>query len=52
MAALGLPKEYGYCILVAADSALVIAYLGIRVGRARKQFGVEVKINRHILSLF
>lgn len=44
MAALGLPKDYGYCILVAADSALVIAYLGLRVNGARKQFGVEVKM--------
>ncbi|RDD43579.1 Microsomal glutathione S-transferase 3 [Trichoplax sp. H2] len=41
MSSLGLPKDYGYCVLIAADSVLVLIYLGIRVGRARKQFGVE-----------
>ncbi|EDV24809.1 Microsomal glutathione S-transferase 3 [Trichoplax sp. H2] len=41
MASIGLPQDYGYCVLVAADSVLVLIYLGIRVGRARKEFGVE-----------
>jgi len=36
----GIPREFGYVILVAAASAIMIIWMGIQVGKARKQFKV------------
>ncbi|CAD5116570.1 DgyrCDS5449 [Dimorphilus gyrociliatus] len=39
-----LPKDYGYVILTAVGSQLVNTWLGIKVGKARKQYGVKYPI--------
>jgi len=37
---LGLPKAYGYVVLVAVASVFMVLWKGIQVGRARKEFNV------------
>ncbi len=37
-----LPEEYGYVVLVGITSQFVGMWMGSRVGKARKEFGVEV----------
>ena len=44
-----LPKGYGCVIMVGVGSVFVIQYLGIRVGMARKQFGVEVGVSNRVI---
>uniref|UniRef100_A0A1B6C1V1 Glutathione S-transferase 3, mitochondrial n=1 Tax=Clastoptera arizonana TaxID=38151 RepID=A0A1B6C1V1_9HEMI len=36
-----LPSEYGYVILVGVGSAFMLVWKGIKVGQARKKFGVN-----------
>ncbi|XP_072178983.1 glutathione S-transferase 3, mitochondrial-like [Diadema setosum] len=36
-----LPKDYGYVMLVGVSSVFMLAFLGGKVGRARKRYGVE-----------
>ncbi|XP_023725149.1 microsomal glutathione S-transferase 3-like [Cryptotermes secundus] len=35
-----IPKEYGYCILVAVGSAFVVTWKAMQVGKARKKFNI------------
>ncbi|OXA52183.1 microsomal glutathione S-transferase 3 [Folsomia candida] len=36
----GIPREFGYVVLVAAASAIMIIWMGIQVGKARKKFKI------------
>jgi len=38
---LPIPSDFGYVVLVCLASVILLQYLGINVGRARKRYGVK-----------
>lgn len=42
MVVIDVPRDYGYVLLVGTSSVLVAMWHGIRVGQARKKFGIKV----------
>lgn len=45
MATITVPAEYGYVILVAVATNFLVYGLGVKVGLARKKYGVKVDAN-------
>jgi len=41
MVAMSLPNDYGYVIITGIGAGLMVMWKGFRVGKARKQYGVE-----------
>ena len=41
---LEISAEYGYVVIVAVASIILLQYLGINVGMARKKYEVKVKL--------
>ena len=41
MAVLSLPQDYGYVISAGVGAIFMVMWKGIRVGQARKKYGVE-----------
>jgi len=41
LVSIGIPREFGYVVLVAIASAIMIIWMGIQVGKARKKFKVN-----------
>ncbi|GLH04944.1 Microsomal glutathione S-transferase 3 [Gryllus bimaculatus] len=39
--AIEVPREYGYCVLVAVGSTFVLMWKAINVGRARKKYNIK-----------
>ncbi|ELU09634.1 hypothetical protein CAPTEDRAFT_202245 [Capitella teleta] len=39
--AIEILPEFGYCVLVAVGSVFIVQWMGIRVGMARRKFGVK-----------
>ena len=43
-----LPSEYGYVLLVLIFSFVVVSWMGVKVGAARKKY--DVQVSRQSLS--
>jgi len=41
MVAMSLPADYGYVVLTGVGAIFMVMWKGVRVGQARKRFGVE-----------